>query len=185
MTGPRILVAGIGNIFLGDDAFGVEVIRRLLARRPLAGARVVDFGIRGLDLAYALLDEYEAVVLVDASPRGGPPGTLYVMELDPAATAEPGGRGAAIQAHGLDPVQVLRLAGTMGATLGRILLVGCEPSPPEGEDDMRDGLSPAVAAAVDEAVAAVESLVERLLRGEGGGAEGFENHISAREEVGR
>src|SRR5438128_1754175 len=77
-----VLVAGVGNIFLGDDAFGVEVAQRL-ARRPLpAGVRVVDFGIRGLDLAYALLDPYEAVILVDAMPRGEQPGTLYVLEPD-------------------------------------------------------------------------------------------------------
>lgn len=180
---PRILVAGIGNIFLGDDAFGVEVVRRLLARRPPAEARVVDFGIRGLDLAYALLDEYEAVVLVDATPRGGAPGTVYVLEIDAAATAAPEGQGVAIQAHNLDPVHVVRLAGTMGATFGRLLLVGCEPSPFEGEDDRRDGLSPAVAAAVDEAVVAVESLVDRLLRGEG--VEAIENCVRTEEEVER
>ena len=81
MTRPaRILIAGIGNIFLGDDAFGVEVARRLVRRRLPDGVRVVDFGIRGLDLTYALLDGYEAVILVDAAPRGGPPGTLYVLE---------------------------------------------------------------------------------------------------------
>src|SRR5436309_933525 len=87
MQSPRILVAGIGNIFLGDDAFGVEVAQRL-ARRPLPDAvRIVDFGTRGLDLAYALLDGYEAVILVDASPRGGPPGTLYVLELEESEPA--------------------------------------------------------------------------------------------------
>lgn len=183
MTRPRILVAGIGNIFLGDDAFGVEVIRRLLARRPPAEARVVDFGIRGLDLAYALLDPYEAVVLVDATPRGAAPGSLYVLEIDRAAAAAPEGQGVAMQAHSLDQVQVLRLAGAMGATFGRLLLVGCEPSPFEGEEDMRDGLSPAVAAAVDEAVVAVESLVDRLLHGEG--FEAIENRVRTEEEVGR
>jgi hydrogenase maturation protease len=167
MKPPRVLVAGIGNIFLGDDAFGVEVVARLLGRRPPEEARVVDFGIRGLDLAYALLDEYEAVVLIDATPRGGPPGSLYVLELDPNSATVPEGRGVAMQAHGLDPVQVLRLAGSMGATFGRLLLVGCEPSPNEGPDDMRDGLSEPVASAVDQAVEIVESLVGRLLRGEG------------------
>lgn len=183
MTRARILVAGIGNIFLGDDAFGVEVIRRLLIRRPPAEAFVVDFGIRGLDLAYALLDEYEAVVLVDATPRGGPPGSLYVLELDEGVTAVPEGQGVSIQAHSLDPVQVLRLAGAMGASFGRLLLVGCEPSPFEGADDMRDGLSPAVAAALDEAVVIVESLVDRLLRGEG--FEAMDDRVSTKEEVER
>src|SRR5438270_10803156 len=90
MTRPRVLVAGIGNIFLGDDAFGVEVAQRL-AQRPLpAGVRVVDFGIRGLDLTYALLDGQDAVILVDATLRGGPPGTLYVIEPEAEGRPEPG-----------------------------------------------------------------------------------------------
>jgi hydrogenase maturation protease len=82
MSLPRVLVACIGNIFLGDDAFGVEVAQRLAGRGLPEGVRVVDFGIRGLDLTFALLDDYEAVILVDATPRGGDPGTLYVLELD-------------------------------------------------------------------------------------------------------
>src|SRR5947207_12410878 len=95
---PRILVAAIGNIFLGDDAFGVEVAQRLLRRELPEGVRVVDFGIRGLDLTYALLEGYEAVVLVDAAPRGGRPGTLYALD----ATAEAGragGAAVAVEAH--------------------------------------------------------------------------------------
>ena len=106
-----------------------------------------------------------------------------MLEVDAAATVAPEDMGVAVQAHSLDPVQVLRLAGTMGATFGRLLLVGCEPSPIEGEDDMRDGLSPAVAAAVDEAVVAVESLVDRLLRGESVVA--IENRVRTEEEVER
>ena len=77
---PRILVAGIGNIFLGDDAFGVEVVRRLSAREWPANVRVTDFGIRGYDLAYALLDGYDTTILIDACPRGELAGTLYVIE---------------------------------------------------------------------------------------------------------
>jgi len=160
MSTPRILVAGVGNIFLGDDAFGVEVVRRL-AQRPLpASVRVVDFGIRGLDLAYALLDGYDGVVLVDAAPRGGPPGALYVIEPD-AAAAE---AGAAVEPHGMDPVKVLRLAAAMGGRVGRLLVVGCEPAAPaETVEEMQAGLSGPVAAAVDEAVRLVESLVAQLL----------------------
>src|SRR6516225_7125141 len=90
MEQPRILVAGIGNIFLGDDAFGVEVARRLAARPQPDGVRVADFGIRGIDLTYALLDGYETVILVDATPRGGQPGTLYVIEPDVGGPAESG-----------------------------------------------------------------------------------------------
>ncbi|MDR3620223.1 MAG: hydrogenase maturation protease [Paludisphaera borealis] len=183
MMQPRILVAGIGNIFLGDDAFGVEVVGHLMNRRLPDEALVVDFGIRGLDLAYALLDGYEAVVLVDATPRGGPPGSLYVLELDADATAGPEGQGPSIEAHSLDPVRVLRLVRSMGGAVGRILLVGCEPSPFEESDDLRDGLSTAVDAAVDEAVVLVESLVDRLLRGEGG--EASDHRVISEEEVGR
>src|SRR5437868_1453516 len=158
---PRVLIAGVGNVFLGDDAFGVEVAQRL-ARRPLPdGVRVVDFGIRGLDLTYALLDGYEAVILVDAAPRGGRPGTLYVIEPAPSAEAVP-----PVEAHGLDPATVLRLAAAMGGRVGRLLLVGCEPAPFDEADEMRMGLSDPVRAAVDEAVPLVESLVGKLLRGE-------------------
>ncbi len=168
MIRPRILVAGIGNIFLGDDAFGVEVAQRL-ARRPLPEeVRVVDFGIRGLDLTYALLDGYEAVILVDALPRGGAPGTLYVLEPERGETA--GGNGVAMETHNLDPVKVLRLAEAMGGKVERLLLVGCEPRTTGGEEDMPDGLSDPVRASVDEAIGLIESLVARLLRGEPVGA---------------
>jgi hydrogenase maturation protease len=169
MSPPRILVAGIGNIFLGDDAFGCEAARRLAARGLPPGVRVADLGIRGLDLAYALLDGYEAVILVDAAPRGGPPGTLYVLDLSAGSVpgeAEEDDGGMLEGGHGLDPARVLRLAATMGARVDRLFLVGCEPMPVEDPEEMRDGLSPPVAAAVDEAVGLVESLVARLLGGE-------------------
>jgi hydrogenase maturation protease len=163
MDTPRILVAGIGNIFFGDDAFGVAVAQRLLRRPQPEGVRVVDFGIRGLDLAYALLDPYEAVILVDAVPRGGRPGSLYVIEPEkPAAVAT----NNLIEAHGMDPVKVLCLAATLGGQLGRVLLVGCEPQAPADPEDMQMEMSDAVRAAVHEAVPLVESLVVRLLQGE-------------------
>jgi hydrogenase maturation protease len=165
MKQPRILVAGIGNIFLGDDAFGVEVAQQLARHEQPEEVRVVDFGIRGLDLAYALLDGYEAVILVDALPRGGPPGTLYVLE--PASSPPEGeGAGPLIETHGMDPVKVLRLAAAMGGQVKRLLVVGCEPSAPGEAEDMVAGLSDPVRQAVGEAVVLVESLVGRLLRGE-------------------
>jgi hydrogenase maturation protease len=166
MSRPRLLIAGVGNIFLGDDAFGVEVARRLASRRLPDEVRVVDFGIRGLDLVYALLDGYDAVILVDAVPRGGPPGTLYVLEPDAGGPPDPAGGEVVFEAHALDPAKVLRLAASMGGRVDHLLLVGCEPGPPLEPEDMCLGLSAPVAAAVDEAAPLIESLVEKLLRGE-------------------
>jgi hydrogenase maturation protease len=164
MIRPRILVAGIGNIFLGDDAFGVEVAQRLARRALPEEVRVVDFGIRGLDLTYALLDGYEAVILVDAVPRGGAPGTLYVLVPIGGETA--GTDGVEMETHNLDPVKVLRLAEAMGGKVDRLLLVGCEPMSTGDEEDMPEGLSDPVRRSVDEAIRLIESLVTRLLRGE-------------------
>jgi hydrogenase maturation protease len=161
MNQPRILIAGVGNIFLGDDAFGVEVVQRL-ARRPLPdGVRVVDFGIRGLDLTYALCDGYETVVLVDATPRGGRPGALYVIEPD---VGEPAGEaGVLIEGHNMDPVKVLRLAATMEAHVDHLILVGCEPTPLDEADELHMEMSEPVRAAVDEAVLLIESLIEKFI----------------------
>jgi hydrogenase maturation protease len=169
MNASRVLVAGVGNIFLGDDAFGVEVVQRLARRDLPDGVRVVDFGIRMLDLTYALLDGYEAVVLVDAVPRGGTPGTLYVLEPEVDATGGAEAGCLLVEGHGMNPVKVLRLAASMGGAVGRMLVVGCEPTPAD-DGEMQNDMSPPVRAAVDEAVVLVESLVGRLLRGEAVGA---------------
>jgi hydrogenase maturation protease len=166
MDRPRILVAGVGNSFLGDDAFGVEVVQRL-ARRPLpGGVCVVDFGIRGLDLAYALVDGYETVLIVDAAPRGGAPGTLYVLEPDGPAPPE-NGAASPIETHGVDSVKVLRLAAAMGGPVGRLLVIGCEPGPMGDLEEMSGELSVPVRAAVDEAVRLIESLLMKILGSEG------------------
>jgi hydrogenase maturation protease len=161
----RILVAGIGNIFLGDDAFGVEVARRLARRDWPEGVRVVDFGIRGLDLAYALLDNYDAVILVDATPGGHPPGTLSVLELDAVGTPQVAAGPQAVETHGMDPVKVLRLAAQMGARIERVLLVGCEPECCAEPEEGAAGLSEPVRAAVEEAVPLIESLVVKIRTG--------------------
>jgi hydrogenase maturation protease len=162
---PSVLIAGLGNIFLGDDAFGSEVARRLLSRDWPDEVRVVDFGIRGLDLMFSLLDGYDTVILVDATPRGGAPGTLYTIEPDISEidAAEP--EAAAIETHSMDPMRVLAAARATGAQFHRILLVGCEPSPesadPNGPGSI--GLTTAVANAVDEAISIVAGLVEEAL----------------------
>jgi hydrogenase maturation protease len=157
---PTILVAGIGNIFLGDDAFGVEVVRRLMARSLPSEARVVDFGIRGLDLAYALQDGYETTILIDAFPHGQVPGTVSVVEPDQEEIAA--APTALIEAHSMHPLNVLRMAAAMNGSLNRVLLVGCEPESLGGDEGFM-GLSKPVEAAVDEAVNATEALMKRLL----------------------
>jgi hydrogenase maturation protease len=161
MTAPRILIAGIGNIFLGDDAFGVEVARRLAERKLPDCARVVDFGIRGFDLAYALLDGYDLTILVDATPRGSPPGTLYRIEPDLSGLGDPDSPGAALESHGMNPLNVFRLVRSMGGEPRRILLVGCEPAELGEEEDGRMGLSPAVATAVEEAARMIEGIIRQ------------------------
>jgi hydrogenase maturation protease len=166
---PRILIAGIGNIFLGDDAFGVEVARRLSGRELPNNVRVTDFGIRGYDLAYALLDGYDTTILVDACPRGEPAGTLYVIEPDLLDLGGPEEQQSAVEAHSMNPLNVLRLATSMGGPLKRVLLVGCEPGT-LGPEEGQMGLSEPVEAVVDEAVKLVESLIAKILNGNGTGA---------------
>jgi len=159
MMAPRILVAGIGNIFLGDDAFGVEVAWRLARRTLPENVRVIDFGIRGMDLVYALLDGYDAAILVDASPRGGEPGTLYVIETEnPGEASQP----ALVEAHGLNPMRVLDMARSLGHCPARLLVLGCEPATLGDEIEGAMGLSAPVEAAVEGAMAMVESLVLRI-----------------------
>jgi hydrogenase maturation protease len=170
-TFKRILIACIGNIFLGDDGFGVEVAQRLLQRQFPDGVQVKDFGIRGMDLAYTLLDDYDTLVLVDAVPRGGQPGTLYLIEPDLTnMTPEKGGEAGrvALDSHSMDPVKVLAYAQTLGAKPIRTLLVGCEPASLGGDDpmDMEMGLSEPVQAAVDEAIKMIDSLVADFLSSE-------------------
>jgi hydrogenase maturation protease len=159
---PRVLVAGIGNIFLGDDAFGVEVARRLSAHELPQNVRVTDFGIRGYDLAYALLDGYDTTILIDACPRGEPAGTLYVIEPDIGEAASPEDQQSAVEAHSMNPLSVLRLATSMGGPLKQVLLVGCEPGT-LGPEEGQMGLSEPVEAVVDEAVKLVESLITKLM----------------------
>jgi hydrogenase maturation protease len=166
----RILVAGVGNVFMADDGFGPEVVAALRGRGLPAGVELVDSGIRGMDLAYRLLDGYDAAVLVDAAPGGGPPGTLYLI--DAGRDAVPAGpAGAVPEAHGMDPVKVLALARTLadgdgdGAAVPRVLVLGCEPRVRMrgDETDVVVGLSAPVRRAVDEAADLLESLAGRLL----------------------
>lgn len=153
----RVLVAGVGNVFLGDDGFGVEVAGRLATKPVPEGVRVADFGVRGVHLAYELLNGYDVVVLVDAVPRGNDPGTLYTIEpdLDALEPIAPGGGGPAVDAHSMTPEAVLSLCRTLGGSVGRALVVGCEPA----DCSERMGLSEPVAAAIDGAVEMVCGLL--------------------------
>ena len=162
LMSKRILVAGVGNIFLGDDGFGVEVVRRLAGRELPEGVEVVDFGIRGMDLAYALQEDYEVVIFVDAIPRGEKPGTVYLLEPEIEKDGE-----VVLDTHGMDPVKVIKLSRALGAKPTRTLVVGCEPQvvlSGEDYDDMLMELSDPVHAAVEEAVTLVESLVEKEVK---------------------
>jgi hydrogenase maturation protease len=150
MTG-RILVAGVGNVFLRDDAFGVEVVRLLSERPQPPGVQVRDYGIRGVHLAYELLNGYDLFVLVDAAPRGEVPGTVTVLEVDlPGPDALP-----VIDAHSLTPDAIFGLLSSLGGHPGRSLVVACEPA----EVDEGMGLSDPVREALPHAVRVVEEIV--------------------------
>jgi hydrogenase maturation protease len=151
------LIAGVGNIFRGDDAFGCEVARALATRQFPDGVVVRDFGTRGFDLACALMNGYDGVVLLDATRRGRTPGTLYLIEPDPVEA------NALVDPHGLTPEHVLRLVAALGGQPPWLRVVGCEPQWLGDDDEGAMGLSDPVRAAVDEAVRMVEELVRTFL----------------------
>jgi hydrogenase maturation protease len=158
----KILIAGIGNIFLADDGFGVEVASRLGKQSFPSGVRVTDFGIRGFDLAYALMEGYETTILVDAYPGEGQPGTLFVIEPDLKDLNSAETPPRLIEPHAMNPINVLRMAKSMGGEMKRVMVVGCVPAT-LGPEEGQMGLSAPVAAAVDEAVKLIDSLVTRIL----------------------
>lgn len=151
----EILVAGIGNIFLGDDGFGPEVMRCVPGRVTNPRVRLVDYGIRGMHLAYDLLDGCDALVLVDALPDRGAPGTLHVFEADHESLTT----GVGLDAHAMDPAAVFASLAALGGTPPYTVVIGCEVA----DIDERMGLSDDVAAAVPAAVTAIEDVLERLL----------------------
>jgi hydrogenase maturation protease len=161
----RTLVAGVGNVFLRDDAFGVEVVR-LLAERPVPdGVEIRDFGIRGVHLAYDLLNGCDLFVLVDAAPRGEPPGTVSVLEVE---VPEAGSLAdAVIDAHGLTPDDIFALLASLGGRPGRSLVVACEPA----DVSAGMGLSEPVQEALPHAVRTVQEILARAARGDAPGEE--------------
>jgi hydrogenase maturation protease len=158
-----ILVAGIGNIFQGDDAFGVEVVRRLSQRTLSAKVRVVDFGVRGLDLVYALQDGYETTILIDAFAHGQAPGTVSLVKPDEEEIKAVASHF--VDPHSMHPTNVLHMAKAMNIPLKRVLLIGCEPVNLGGDEGLM-GLSEQVERGVEEAVKVTEALVKRILDGE-------------------
>lgn len=158
---PTILVAGIGNIFLGDDAFGSELARKLVDRTWPEGVRVVDFGIKGFDLAYALMDGYDVTILLDATPRGGEPGAIYTIEPDLSELEGLDPNVMAVETHGMNPMKVLAMVKSMGGSFNRILLVGCEPET-LGSDEGQMGLSDCVTASLERAANVVEDLIAKI-----------------------
>lgn len=156
----KILIACVGNIFLGDDGFGVEIAQRLYRTQFPPEVTVKDFGIRGFDLAYALMEPWDFTILVDACSRGETPGTVFLIEPDPV-TQQTG--PASFEMHGMNPMNVLRMVKSLGGTPGRILIVGCEPAELGSENDGQLGLSEPVEAALDGAIALIESLIAKTL----------------------
>jgi hydrogenase maturation protease len=149
----KVLIACVGNIFLGDDAFGVEVAKRLAEEHLSEDVVVADFGIRSYDLAYALMDDWEFVILVDAMPRGSEPGTVYVMEPNLESDDE---SLASSDPHTMNPVSVLQMVRAMGGAVKRLLIVGCEP---ENIEPNGLGLSTTVRASLDEAIRVIQQLI--------------------------
>jgi hydrogenase maturation protease len=173
-TEARVLIAGIGNIFLGDDGFGVEVAQRLARCELPPEVRVMDFGIRGLDLVYALQGGYDNTILIDAFPHGKEPGTVSIVEPNLRDLEVGPDQGGFVEPHGMNPMNVLRMAKAMKAPLEHILLIGCEPAY-LGGDNGHMGLSEPVETAVNEAMAIIQSLVKQILDGDLPARKGLES----------
>jgi hydrogenase maturation protease len=155
-----VLVAGIGNIFQTDDAFGVEVAARLSQRALPSGVRVEDFGIRGVHLAYELLEGYDGLVLIDAVPMGEPAGTLAVIVPEVGSTPVSGDDVApVVDAHTMNPDVVLATLARLGGSVEHVFIVGCQPA----DLDEGMGLTSAVAAAVEDAVEMCCQLVSEVV----------------------
>jgi len=158
--GPRVLVAAVGNLWMKDDGFAIEVAKRLEARELPDGVAVLDFGTGGLNLAYEVMRGYSALVLVDISRQGGKPGTLYVMEPDEDSVEGNIEDGDMIDPHGMDPQTVLRFVKHVGGWPGQVVVIACEPATVE---EMGIGLSEEVEGAVDDAVDLVITTVNEIL----------------------
>ncbi len=155
----RVMIAGVGNIFLKDDGFGGAVIKKMLHKKFPEGVEVKDFGTGGLKLAYDLMKGYDGLILLDASKRGEKPGTLYVIEPDEKEINPDLENGDPIDPHGADPSTVLRFVKAIGSWPGKVLIVACEP---ENVDDFEIGLSDQVTASIDKAIDLVDEIINEI-----------------------
>ncbi len=154
----KILVAGIGNIFLGDDAFGVEMVQRLSATPLPPEVTLADFGIRSFDLAYAMAEDYDVTILLDAISQGQPPGTVSLIEPDIIGSH----MGDPIDAHNMNPMRALQMASSLGGQPRRLYLIACEPAVLETEEGQL-GLSDQIEAAIPTAIEMLRTLLDELL----------------------
>ena len=155
----RVMIAGVGNMFMKDDGFGVEVVKKMRDKVFPEGVELKDFGTGGLKLAYDLMNGYDGLILLDASPRGGKPGTLYVIEAKESDVSGDLENGGPIDPHGGDPITVLRFVKSVGSWPGKVMIVACEP---EQTGDFEIGLSEPVQASLDQAVILVEEILHDI-----------------------
>jgi hydrogenase maturation protease len=153
------MIAGVGNMFMKDDGFGVEVVKRMMEKEFPEGVEIKDFGTGGLKLAYDLMKGYDGLILIDASQRGEMPGTLYVIEPDEKEFKSSLEQGDLIDPHGADPVTVLRFVKAFGSWPGKVMIVSCEPS---SVDEFQIGLSDEVNASVGKAIEFVDEIIDQI-----------------------
>lgn len=159
MKKKRVMVAGVGNMFMSDDGFGGEVVKKMRQKNQPEGVEIRDFGTGGLKLAYDLMRGYDALILIDSSSRDEEPGTLYVIEPKEEDFNTDLEESGPINPHDMDPVTVLRFVKSVGAWPARIVIIGCEP---ENVEDFEVGLSDPVLAAVDKAAELVQETIQEI-----------------------
>jgi hydrogenase maturation protease len=155
----KILVAGIGNAWMGDDGFGAEVVKRLGEVELPRGVAVMDFGTGGLNLAYEVMRGYDALLILDISEQGGTPGTLYVIEADVDSVEAGIEDGDTLNPHGMDPKTMLRFVKSIGAWPGKVVVIACEP---QTVAEIGFQLSESVAGALEPAVKLVLDTIGEL-----------------------
>ncbi|MGI8952072.1 MAG: hydrogenase maturation protease [Chitinophagaceae bacterium] len=155
----RVIIAGVGNMFMKDDGFGGAVIKKMMGKEFPEGVEVKDFGTGGLKLAYDLMRGYDGLILLDASSRGEKPGTLYIIEPNENDIDADLEQGGPIDPHGADPVTVLRFVKSIGSWPAKVLIVACEP---ETVDEFEIGLSDSVNASVDKAIEMVDEIIKNI-----------------------